>query len=85
MFSAEQKGVEAIAEYLIKVMGNKPGLSRERILAQLSGEYERDLTLDVAGFERMATVNGYEPGTTFLEMMSRNLMSAAPMLTNMRG
>jgi len=40
-----KKGVEVIAEYLIKAMGQKPGLSRQRF----SGQFE------VAKFERNCT------------------------------
>ena len=82
MFSAKQKGIEAIAEYLIKAMGNKPGLSRERILAQFCREYGEDVASKLAEFERMGTENGLEPGTTFLEMMSKNMQSILPMMMN---
>jgi len=43
MFSAAQKGLEILVEYLIKIMEYKPGLSQEGILIQLSGEYGEDI------------------------------------------
>jgi hypothetical protein len=75
--SSEQNGLGAIAEYLIKVMGQKPGLSRETILRQLQNEYGGDVAPKVAEWERKAAENGLE-GSTFLESMSRNLMTTIP-------
>jgi hypothetical protein len=72
MFSAEQEGVEAMAEYLIKVMGNKPGLSKQRILDQFSSEYGKNMTEIMVEWEGLAVKNGLPPGTTFLEVMSKN-------------
>jgi len=72
IFSAEQEGVEALAEYLIKVMGNKPGLSKQRILDQFSGEYGKNMTETMMEWEKLAVKNGFPPGTTFLEVMSKN-------------
>jgi hypothetical protein len=57
-----KKGVEVIAEYLIKAMGQKPGLSRQRFLGQF----------EVAKFERKAAQNGH-PGSTFSEVTGNNL------------
>jgi hypothetical protein len=85
MFGPEQRGVEALAEHLIKFMGDKPGLSREIILAQLEREYGGDVTSKVENLERMATVNGYQSGTTFLETMSKNVTSAIPLLMKRLG
>jgi len=73
----EQRGLETIAEYLIKIMGHKPGLSRERILEQLECEYGGDVATKVAVWERKAVANGLE-GSTLLESMSRNLMATLP-------
>jgi hypothetical protein len=73
----EQKGLETIAEYLIKIMGHKPGLSRKRILEQLECEYGGDVATKVAEWERKAVENGLE-GSTLLESMSRNLMATLP-------
>jgi hypothetical protein len=72
MFSAEQQGVEAMAEYLIKVMGNKPGLSKQRILDQFSSEYGKNMTEIMVEWEELAVKNGFPPGTTLLEVMSKN-------------
>ena len=73
----DKKGVEAIAEYLIKAMGQKPGLSRQRILRQFEEEYGRGVSQQVAKFERMAVQNGFR-GSTFLEAMGKNLTSIMP-------
>jgi hypothetical protein len=73
MFDAEQSGVEAIAEYLIKTMANRPGLSRARILAQFEREYGGNMAAKVAAFEAKGIENGYEPGRTFLETMSASM------------
>jgi hypothetical protein len=77
--TSEQNGLGAIAEYLIKVMGQKPGLSRETILRQLQNEYGGDVASKVAEWERKAAENGFE-GSTFLENMSRNLMASVPLM-----
>jgi hypothetical protein len=82
MFGSDPTGVGAIAQYLIEVMGNEPGLSRERILAQLDREYEIDVTSLMAEFEIRGLDNGIEPGITFLEKMSKNLSTIfGPQLT----
>lgn len=70
IFSAGQEGLEAMAEYLIKVMADKPGLSRERILDQLSREYGENLPGMLGEWERKRVNNGYEPGSTFVETSS---------------
>jgi hypothetical protein len=77
--STQQRGLEAIAEYLIKVMGQKLGLSRERILEQLEAEYGSGVATKVEEWEKKAAENGME-GSTFLESMSRNLMASMPLL-----
>jgi hypothetical protein len=79
----QQQGLEAIAEYLIKMMGQKPGFSRQRILEQLRNEYEGDLVAKVAKFESMAAVNAHE-GSTFIEAMSKNLTATMPALMGAR-
>jgi hypothetical protein len=78
MFGAEPSGVEAMAEYLIKTMAGRPGLSRARILAQFEREYGGDMTAKVAAFEAKAVENGYEPGRTFLETMSASMGTMLP-------
>ncbi|EGO05431.1 hypothetical protein SERLA73DRAFT_174578 [Serpula lacrymans var. lacrymans S7.3] len=76
--SANKQGVEAMAEYMIKAMGRMPGLSREIILKQLSAEYGDDTEAKLMEFERKSIENG--TGLTFLEDMSRNMVSMAPIL-----
>jgi hypothetical protein len=80
--TCEKKGVQAIGEYLLKTMSDHPGLSRERILGQLSSEYGEETAGKIADFEKMAVRNGYEPGATFLEKVSRGLTSAVPRKMN---
>ena len=71
--------LSALAEHLIKAMAQKPGLSRERILAQLEREYGGDIATKVAEWEKLAAKNGMS-GSTFLEVQSRSMMQALPML-----
>jgi hypothetical protein len=71
--------LSALAEYLIKAMAQKPGLSRERILAQLEREYGGDIATKVAEWEKLAAKNG-ESGSTFLEVQSKSMTEALPML-----
>jgi hypothetical protein len=73
MFGAEQSGVEAMAEYLIKTMADRPGLSRAGILAQFEREYGGDMAAKVAAFEAKGLENGYESGRTFLETKSASV------------
>jgi hypothetical protein len=61
--TCEKKGVQPIGEYLLKTMSNLPGLSRERILGQLSREYGEEAAGKIDDFEKLAVRNGYEPGT----------------------
>jgi hypothetical protein len=84
MFGPEQQGLEAIAEYMIKMMERTPGLSRERILEQLSGEYGGDVGAKVREFQKMSFVNGHGDGTTFLEVMGKNVLSTAPGVLGLR-
>ena len=62
MFRAEQSSAAMIAEYLIKMMGDQPGLSRETILAQFVREYGVDVAAQVVALE--ANDNG---GMSLLE------------------
>jgi hypothetical protein len=80
MFSADGEGLEAIVDYVIKMMAHMPGLSRERILAQFSREYGYDVTEKVEHFQGLATENGYAPGTSILEVMSKQLVATMPLL-----
>jgi hypothetical protein len=69
--------LEALAEYLVKVMAQKPGLSRERILAQLEREYGGDVAAKLGDWERKSKASGRE-GSTFLGDMSEHLMATMP-------
>lgn len=73
-------GLEPMAEYLIKMMRQHPGLSRNIILAQLEREYGGNLEEKVTAWETKAVQNGAPAGTTFLETMGRNLAASAPIL-----
>ena len=83
IFSAGQEGLEAMAEYLIKVMGGTPGLSRERILDQFNREYGDDFPAQFAHWANMGAKNGYGSEDTFLEIMSRNLAATTPRVMEM--
>jgi hypothetical protein len=83
MCSVEQKGLEAVAQYLVKIMGPKPGLSPERILDQLSSEYGADVAEKVAEYEKIGPRYGYGPGFTLLEMMGRNYEATLPRIMGM--
>jgi hypothetical protein len=84
MFSPAQGGLEAMAEYIIKMMEHRSGLSRERILKQLSSEYGGDVSARLAEFQKIAVAKGYEAGTTLVEVMSKTLPIAAPGLFGKR-
>jgi hypothetical protein len=79
IFSAERVGLEALAEYLVKMMKDEPGLSQERILAQLTCEYNVDMAEMVTASEETAIAKGFGSGTTFLEATSKNLVASALM------
>lgn len=81
LLSGSYEGLAAIAEYIIKVMAQKPGLSRERILGQLQREYGVDLSTKVAEWEEKAAKNGFE-GSTFLEVQSRSTMAMTMAMTH---
>jgi hypothetical protein len=72
-------GVETIAQYLIKVMGHRPGLSRERIFRQFDSEYGGDTKTKLEEFERNARGRTHD-GETVLEMMNRNVVTGVPLL-----
>jgi hypothetical protein len=73
LLSDDMKVVGAIAEQLVKDMGRKPGLSRERILGQLEREYGWDIAAKLEAWEKKTVENGFE-GSTFLEISSKNTM-----------
>lgn len=78
MSNAEKKGLEPIAEYMLKHMADKPGLSREIILRQLCAEYGDDTARKVIQFERRSEERG--SGLTFIESMSKGLGAMGPRL-----
>lgn len=55
-----------MVEYIIKVMEQRPGLSREKIIAQFEREYENDVVGNLARLPRIGR-------GTFLEVTSRNI------------
>lgn len=69
--------VETMAEYMVKAMAQRPGLSREGIFAQLQREYECDVEKQLARFSRVMAAQGYPEGT-FLENMSKGLLAVMP-------
>jgi hypothetical protein len=75
MFHAEPSGFEAMAEYLIKTMADRPGLSRARILVQFESEYGGDMAAKVAAFVAKEIKHGQEPGSTYLERMGAAIMT----------
>jgi hypothetical protein len=81
--TVSRNGMEIMAQYLIQLMGQTPGMSRERILRQFNREYGEDATEKVEAFMKRGVIRGY--GTeTFLEIVSRNLSAAAPMMDFLR-
>lgn len=82
MFTAPRKGLEAMAEYLIKIMGQTPGLGRRRILNQFAKEYGRDTPAKIAKWGQTGVMSGYEPGFMALEMVARHVLMAGPWINN---
>jgi len=76
MFGAEMRGLDVMAEYMVKVMGElgEPGLSAERMMRQMSGEYGVDVARMVRGIRRKKVDKGYVLEKTFLEQMSKDVM-----------
>lgn len=75
--STQREEVVALAQYLIKIMSGRPGLSKARILAQLTSEYEMEVSERLISFERSLKGNRNYTGTTFLEASSKNLFPMA--------
>ena len=75
-------GLAPIAEYLIKMMEHKPGLSRQRILAQLSREHSEDVAEMVAMLEQSPAKAGHPPGTTYMEVTCKSISNVLPRLSN---
>jgi hypothetical protein len=67
--SSPPKTVEAMVEHIIKVMEQKPGLSRARIIAQFTKEYECDITDRLEKLERSHSTSG----VTFVESVSKGM------------
>ena len=86
VLSNDLMGLPAIAQLLIKVMGQKPGLSREGILRQLEAEYGvNDLVARLAQFERKCAADGYtQTASTFLEATSKFVGATAPIAMGMQ-
>jgi hypothetical protein len=76
MLAEKPEGMEAMAEFLIKMYEDRPGLGRERILAQFENEYGGDMVGMMASFE--SNNGAAEPGMTFLETMSKSMTTVLP-------
>jgi len=74
MFGREVRGLDVIAEYMVKDMGKRPGLSMARIFKQLSKEYLVDVGEMVVKLQSQKAAKGYDPGATFLEAMSKDIL-----------
>jgi hypothetical protein len=57
-----------MAEHMIRTTARLHGFSRERILAQLQREYDRDVAGEMALFEAS---NKHHPEATFVERISK--------------
>jgi hypothetical protein len=64
----------AMAQYLLKHWGSRPGLSRERILRQFDLEYGENATAKIQDFERKGVERGHGE-ETFLDVMTRGIKS----------
>jgi hypothetical protein len=62
----------ALAQYLIKYWGRRPGLSRERILKQFKEEYGDGAIAKIEDFESGSAARGYGE-ETFLEVVSNSI------------
>jgi len=76
------QGAEVLAEYVIKTMSDKPGLSEARIRAQFVEEYGEEMLYRMTELRRMKLRNGYELGVPFLDSMSQDM--SKKMLTDTR-
>ncbi|KAF9459187.1 hypothetical protein BDZ94DRAFT_1312645 [Collybia nuda] len=66
--SENPKTVEGMAEHVIKVMGQKPGLSTAGIISQFNKEYGRDMTDKISRLESNRSENLTMPESTFLNV-----------------
>ena len=74
-------GVELMAEHMIRRTMRQQGFSRDRILAQLRREYDRDVAGQLARFEVTDIGWLHHPEATFIERMAvmcRGLESRVP-------
>ena len=76
----EAKGLEPVAEYLMKMMQGHPGLGRERILGQLRNEYGNGVEEKLTRWLELAVTNGLAPGETFLEHMDTKMSDTLPQM-----
>jgi hypothetical protein len=76
----EKLGVEGMVEYMVKLMGSRPGLGKERIFKQLGREYGANVEKKVEVFVK--TTAKMRTSGTFLENMAGNMKTAAPQLDN---
>jgi hypothetical protein len=83
MFGPDRQGIQAIIEYLIKCMGQRPGLSREGILAQFNREYGDDTAAMVAEYERKTRLIGYAQEGTFVDQMNKGMVNLPEMMERM--
>ena len=74
MFGRETKGLDVIAEYMIKVMAGQPGLNMAGILKQLSKEYSVDMKRLMVELQRKKVDKGWDPEKTFLEEMGKDML-----------
>jgi hypothetical protein len=70
-FGGTTGGVELMAEHMIRTTARLRGFSRERILAQLRSEYDRDVAGQMALFEASDIGWSHHPEATFVERMSK--------------
>jgi hypothetical protein len=54
-------------------MSDKPGLSEERIRAQLTEEYGEEMPYKMAELRRMKLRNGFDLGMPFLDVLSQDM------------
>lgn len=65
-------GVNAIGEYLLKLMSNYPGLSRDIIIKQLCEEYGEDIAEKIVELEQVSQKLG---ASTFLDTWLKDFSS----------
>jgi hypothetical protein len=68
----QDNGMATMAQYLIKLMGQKPGFSRARILRQFDREYGENSSAKIEEWERLGVERGLGE-ETLLEKMGRSM------------